>query len=503
MDLKNLLKKHRLIFNIASNFFSIAVNLLIGVFMAPYLIKKLGIEIYGIIALVNTFPPYIQIFTNGLSNSTTKYMSISLEKGDNDDANAYFNTSINILFKFIIGLFPLVLLLSIYTPVIFNVPVNGESESKLLVFLVLLATFVNILQAPISSVYQICHRFLQKNIILVSSKLTAFALLLFLFQNYAPEAWFVGLYQLAITIISVLLLSSYYRKFQNIFSFKKSLYKFEIFKEIRGLGFWNSVNDIAVLFFLMINQVLINKYLGVLESGLFGPVLILISLTTLGSGAISNVIMPFIYRDIAVNKNQQLLESKLFLISKVLVYFMGLPVMIMIVFTNEILLLWLGSDFVVISFVLRCFLISLFFGGILFLPYSHFFRGRDKIKIPSIVNLIFGIFNIVLILIFFKLNLGLSSVAYSFVFTFGLRGVFFNTIYLSIVGNNTFFNNFKRIFRLVFFLMTTFYLLYLLNLSDLNFYFKIVMTSLLYIGIIFLVGLNKNDKESLLLLINK
>ena len=40
-------------------------------------------------------------------------------------------------------------------------------------------------------------------------------------------------------------------------------------------------------------------------------------------------------------------------------------------------------------------------------------------------------------------------------------------------------------------------------LSDLNFYSKIVMTSLLYIGIIFLVGLNKNDKESLILLIKK
>ncbi|MDA8957153.1 hypothetical protein N9H31_01235, partial [bacterium] len=400
--------------------------------MAPFLINKFGIELYGVIALANSLPSYIQVFTVGLSNSTTRFISISKEKGDFELANIYFYTSYKALLSFVSIIFPLILLFVFFTPFLFVLPNNFENESQFLFFLILISTIFNILHAPFGSVYQLYSKFLQKNIITIFSKLTSVLILYLLFYFFTPEIWYVGIYHIGTAVFSLVLLFLNYNKFQNIFQLKHKIFKISAFKQIGKLGFWNSVNDLAALFFLIMSQVLINQFMGNQQSGYFGPILLLFSLFVMGAGAISNVLMPLIYRDIANNNNNNL-ENRLLFFSKSLSYIIAIPLFIFVVFANDLIVLWLGYKFLYIVPTTQIILISLFFGGIIFIPYVHYYRGLNKIKVPAITNIAFGILNFILVITGFYFDLGLLGVAYSFSFTFGLRGIFFNLIYFSFI----------------------------------------------------------------------
>ncbi len=245
----------------------------------------------------------------------------------------------------------------------------------------------------------------------------------------------------------------------------------------------------------MMSQVLINQFLGVKESGFFGPILVLTSLLMMGSGALSNVMMPIIYRDIAIVKNSFNLEKKLLLLSKLMAYVLGLPIILLIIFANEVVQLWLGNEFLRIVPVIQIFIVSLFFGGIIFIPFTHFYRGLDKIKIPAITNLIFGVTNVMLIIIGFNLKLGLVGVAYSFSLTFGLRGVLFNIFYLSKISERTTIYFIKRIGQMLLLLITILIFAQVIQYSVMSIILKIALIILFHFIFLLYIGFSNDEKQ--------
>jgi len=411
----------------------IAMNMVIGVFMAPFLIKKLGLSLYGIIALVNTFPSYIKIFSNGLSSSFMRYMTISFERKENSVANDYYCTALYSLFGVTVVLLPLIVPLIIKVPSLFDIPPGQELNSQLLIGMVVIATFASIFQSPFLSIFQLYHNFFSQNIILIVSKLFSLVVFVILFFSLSPNIFFVGIYQVGFSVITLVILVLFLRRNESIFSVKRGRFRFESMKEMGKLGFWNTLNDLASLLFLLVGQVLVYKLLGSKASGFFGPVLILSSLLMMGSGAISDVLMPIIYKNIAVQDDVTLI-SKVEFASRTLAYIVGLPIFVIICFAKFWIGHWLGADFFIVVPVIRIVLASLFFGGIMFLPYSHLYRGKDLMRVPAVTNLAFGVLQVILTFILLKYyNTGLIGFAYAFLLTFGIRGILFNGFYVSYI----------------------------------------------------------------------
>lgn len=456
----NLLNKYKLLINIGSNFAGIIVNVIISFFLAPYLIRKLGVVQYGVLALINTFPSYIQLFTNGLSNAATKFMTIALGEKSYQKANSYFNTTFVVLLRFLCIMLPLVLILAYYTPLIFEIPKSITSQSQLLVLFVLLGTFFTIIASPLRSVIEINNKFLTKNIIVITSKILAVFILLMIFEYFDAYLSVVGVYQVCITLFTFLFYLIFYKKDQTTFRLRGEKYEPKSYKKMKGLTFWNTIDDIAVILFLMVNQTLINWCLGPGEGGYFAPIMLLISLLIFGSNAINNVMIPLIYKDIAKKKSSELLEDRLFLIAKIMTFAIGFMIIIISVFAQEFLSVWLGEDFKKTEWIVVIFMNSYLFGNIVFLSYYNYFRGVDKMKITSIVNLCCGIFNVLLIVFFLRNKLGLLGVAIAFALTYGVRGLVFYTIYMAKLSKRSlsfFIKRHGKILILYFFVLLTCY----------------------------------------------
>ena len=59
--------KKRLLFNVGSNFLFVIVNISVGIWLVPFLIKNLGVALYGIVPLVVSITNYFIIFNGKVS----------------------------------------------------------------------------------------------------------------------------------------------------------------------------------------------------------------------------------------------------------------------------------------------------------------------------------------------------------------------------------------------------------------------------------------------------
>ncbi len=91
--MQNLNLSKQLPLNFIINIFSFALTLLIGLWLTPYLLKSLGIIAYGLIPLAMFFSQYISVILNAINISINRFLIISLQKNQDEEANQIFNTS--------------------------------------------------------------------------------------------------------------------------------------------------------------------------------------------------------------------------------------------------------------------------------------------------------------------------------------------------------------------------------------------------------------------------
>src|SRR5580658_1637146 len=70
-----LMRKRELIKNVGSGWFSLGVNILVGIFLSPFILHRLGNTAYGAWILVFSVTGYYGLFDLGIRSSIVRYVS--------------------------------------------------------------------------------------------------------------------------------------------------------------------------------------------------------------------------------------------------------------------------------------------------------------------------------------------------------------------------------------------------------------------------------------------
>jgi O-antigen/teichoic acid export membrane protein len=81
-----------LIRNILSNWTALILNILVGFFMMPFVIRTLGTEEYGFWVLLQALISYMFLLDFGVRSSLNRYLAKSLSEEDSEEVNRVFNT---------------------------------------------------------------------------------------------------------------------------------------------------------------------------------------------------------------------------------------------------------------------------------------------------------------------------------------------------------------------------------------------------------------------------
>ena len=337
------------------------VPLFVAFFTIPYVVSHLGMEFFGVLTIVWVIVGYFTIFDCGLGTATTKYISESLGKEDRLNIGRVYWTSV--LFISCLGIIG-VCLFCYFVPALvarfFIVSPKLLPEvltvyiiaSPLILFLLVKSVLIGAVQA-----YQ---RFDIINIITISNIVCSqLAPVWVLSRGGSLKEIIIWLLIVEFIFTLIWLVTSLIiipeRKFQGFLAF-------DAFKKFAFFGFWLLIQRVMNWIQLNIHTVIIGTLISVSVIGYYTiPYSLVCKIGLIGAG-FNPVIFPAASFFDKINQEK---TKRLFYLSlKYTTLLYGLGCLLLFVFAKEILVLWMGSDFIKSIFVTRILAVSMFLGGI-------------------------------------------------------------------------------------------------------------------------------------------
>ena len=444
MKFRNTTNHRQFGINVSSNVLAYGVNLLIGLWLTPYLITKLGVESYGLYPLANSVTSYMSLITLALNGAYGRYLAIDMQRKAITDANKTFNTSLfgsiiitTISLPFVIGFVFAI-------PYVFNIPLGQENNTQILFFLIMISFFVTTIESCFSVSTWAKSRFDLQNIVIISSQLFRLLCIVIIFQLTNPNIWIVGL---------AMLLSSMLGLFGNFYFWRKLTPELRInyrhfdrsrVNDLFSMGGWMVVNQIGALLFQSTSLIIANISLGVKIAGEYGSIILFSSLLRGLSSTASSVLTPMVLEKYAMNDLSRISSLSTQAI-RLLGITIGIPVGLICGFGKPILSLWLGESFSHLWLLLGITLIYLPF-NLAVTPLFAIQTTLNKVKLPGIMSLIFGIINIFLALVFIeKFNLGAIGIAGAGAIVLTMKNALFTPIYGATIQKNPWYTYLKSL----------------------------------------------------------
>lgn len=383
--------------NLIANALYFILNIVIGLFLVPFFIDTLGVASYGIIPLATSMTSYVNLVTQSLNASVSRYLTIDLQKQDYEKANITFNTSLFSTLGIILLMIPLVLLVSYYSPSFFDIPVNQKQDAFILFLGVMGALLVRTLGSNFGVSLFAFNRLDLQNIINSVNIIIQSILIMMLFSLYSPKLSYIG-YSYFIAAIVTFFLTLVFSKRINP-HFKVNIHDFRI-SQVKDLGItggWITIDQIGTLMLFQIDIIVINKLFGTVAGGEYSIILMWSTLIRSAAAMLAGVLTPVVLTCYAKKKFEELTS-----ISKSAVKIMGLsmalPIGLICGFSPLILSLWVGPEFSRLS-PLMWLLLSHLSINMSVLPLFPINVSYNKVRIPATVTIFSGVVNLLLAVI--------------------------------------------------------------------------------------------------------
>lgn len=334
-------------YNMAGRFFSIAAALL----LTPYIIRHIGVERFGIWAIVGVVTGYFGLLDLGIGTSFVKYISEYYTKKDYEKINHVINTGF--FFYSVLAVIIIVLSLLFMRPILnlFNIPPSLFGETIFVLWIsILIFAFSNSL-GIFAAVQAGLQRMDISNILCVAvSVLNALGTVIFLKKGY-------GLRGLMINNAIIFLIAGLFNiiiafKILPELKFRPLALNLTMFKNLFLFGYKLQVSRLANLISFQTDKLLITYFLG----------LGMVTFYQVGSSLLQqvrqvplmliSVLVPAVSEIEAKGKKEYLKE--LYLIGSKYLILVSIPITFFI-FVNAhlIMLAWMGKGYQMTVTVIR------------------------------------------------------------------------------------------------------------------------------------------------------
>lgn len=393
---------NRLTINLISNIISYSSTILISFVLTPYLINTLGKEAYSFYPLANNFVNFMGILTLALNSMANRFITIEIVNKNYDKANKYFSSVFfaNVVMSFVL-LLPMVITV-IFLNQILNIPIDIEGSVKALFAL----TFISMIMNIVTSVFGVAT-FANNRIDLRSLNELIIALLriilfVIFFSLFTTNIAFVGLVALILSCVNFAIQYFYSKKLLPNIRISREYFSRKHVKILLSSGIWNSINQLGNILLVSSSLLLVNIYYGASRAGQYSIVQTVPNFINGMISMLTGVFVPLITYRYATNDIPGLLyEIKKS--QKIISFFSSSVIAVFIGLSFNFFELWVpAEDASLLEFFSTLTIIPHFIIGTVW-PISNLNTVMNKVKIPSLFTLGFGLSNILINIIIYKL----------------------------------------------------------------------------------------------------
>lgn len=457
--------------NITSNFLNLTISIAIGLILTPVLVKKLGVSVYGLIPIALFLTFYMGVIAQSLTASVNRFLIEKFISNEIQQASEIFSTSFTLIVFYVSILSALLLLPILHIGYFLNIPTGYQSDAINLFLAVLFSFAIAMLSSSISvSMYAKNRIDLMQigNIVRNISKVSA--IFIFLEMGFVSLT-FIGISIILSEVFYLLYAIIIWRILTPELEIKLKFFKKNRAKEITAFSGWVFFDQIGTILFLKTDLILVNMLMGSKANGEYSVATQFSDLLRSMAGLVASSLGPVMVIMYEKQQLKQLADITIAFV-KFLSLTLAVPIIILCVYSKEILDLWLGADFVKLAPLMTLMVLPLII-NLGTLPILSINIAVKKIKIPAVVNIILALSGIFLsLIIYYKTSLGYYSIAIAYTLTLTIKNTLFIPWYAAAIMNKpryTFFTtHLKSVIFSVIFLTSTYYLKKSMQPVDLN-----------------------------------
>jgi len=399
--------------NLLANYFATGINMLLGLLIIPFLIRKLGKDAFGLILLAESIIVFLEIATIGVRLSLSRHATFSLAQGRNEEFIEFLSTSRYVLLVLASLILTAGLLVSFNFSNIFYVPDIYTTQSKILFFLITVSYVITTLNITFWSVLYVKQRMDLINIA-VSSGMLLRALGIFVFLSILPKRYITlttyGIIYLIMVCAREFIVYIWHRKVMPGIRISLKYFSFLKIKDMFSFGFFSTISHVSTIFSDQAANIIVNIFWGAGFNALYGIGLKFPMVMRRLFLEPTWVLTPT-FTHLAAKNDKERLETLFFMYTKIISIITMPLCFILIFFAKPIILSWVGNEFVPSIRILQIHMVSL----LAVLPFSIggcITNAYAKVKIPSFIAVAEAICSIALCIILGRVfPLGLLGIA--------------------------------------------------------------------------------------------
>jgi membrane protein EpsK len=427
-DTEHFRPRGRLVGNLATNIASFMVSTLLAMFLTPYLLRHLGVAAYGLIPLATTAVTYLQVLTTATTGAVGRYLTIAVERNDVEEANRVFTSALYSSVATMLLLLPLALWASWHADWFFVVPPGYKEPFSIL----LLCTFGMFVLTRIGGVFGASafsrNRIDLGNSISIVGQMARVATIVLLFTLMAPAVTHVGVGMLVVGISSLIGSVLVWRHLMPGLRIAPRHFSWQTMRQMSGTSGWMVVSQVGAMLYLGIDLIIVNRMIGPVAAGQYGAILIWSTMLRSVSATITSVFAPTVIA-LYARGDIQAVARYVRQVVKMLGLLIALPIGLVCGFSEPLLRLWLGEEFVPLAPLMSLLTVHLCVNagvGPLF-SVNH---ATNRVRVPGIVTCVGGVLNLGLaILLAGPVGWGMYGVAAAGAIMLTAKNALFTPIY--------------------------------------------------------------------------
>jgi len=378
--------------------------------LIKYLIQYLGVEQYGIWAVILTLLNLVLYFDFGISNGIKNNLAESLARHDEFGAQEYISTGYILLSCIAVVLYTIFIAASFFIDwnSVFNTSVLDNNYLQKVVLVVVFFTLLNLVLSIANAVYsvlQVTHLITLNQFF---SQIIALIFIVILYQWFSQSLILVAVVYGTSLTLSTFVISTFFYKNNRTLSPVFRYFNRDKTKGIFSLGAKFLSLQLLFFFILSNDRIIIAQLLAPIAVAQYDIMYKYFSVLIIMHTLVNAPLWPLYTK--AYQENDYGMFKTVFKKLRVLVLGYIIIGLVLLLFSNDIISLWVGKEAGgTLSNFVYMFLMMIIF--IVFTIFSYFSNGINKTKIQFYSVLVGATINIPLSVVFVKnFNMGLNGV---------------------------------------------------------------------------------------------
>jgi membrane protein EpsK len=403
-------------------------QVVIGIWLVPYLIRHLGTAAYGLIPVAGMLTQYVSLISQSISGAVNRFLTIALQKDDISEANRIFNTAFFSYLALGILQIPIFSVTIYYANSIIRIPAELYNDAIILLALSAAAFVINIVASVFGVTIYANNRLDISRSLDMSRNFFRLLGIMGIFIVFSPALRFVGYVDITISLVLLVVQVLISKRLEPKLRLCFKNFDWRKIRKIMGMGIWILINNVGSLLFLRIDVWVCNRFVNPEAAGEYAAVLQWSTLIRHGGILMSAVVAPMIMIYYARSNIEHMLYlSKVSV--RILSLVMAVPIAVICVLSSSLLKIWLGSSFLHLAPLMVIMLCHLAINvGVL--PLFNLQIAMNKVKVPAMVTLVMGVLNLFLAITFvLYFNWGIYGVAFAGAIVLTAKNALFTPVY--------------------------------------------------------------------------